>query len=54
LTIKYIKLQRGAFPIAFGAIWLGKVNYKVVVGILILLGVVNSSQKKKKISEFPG
>jgi hypothetical protein len=54
LTRKYIKLQRGAFLIAFGAIWLGKVNYKVVVRILIFLGVVNNSQKKKKMSEFSG
>jgi hypothetical protein len=47
LTKKYINLQREAFPVAFGAIWLGKVNYKVV-GILIFLGVVNSFQKKEK------
>jgi hypothetical protein len=46
-------LQYRAFPIVFGAIWLGKVNYKVVVEILIFLGVVISFQKKKKTSEFP-
>jgi hypothetical protein len=45
--MKYIKLQCGAFPVAFGAIWLGKVNYKVV-GILIFLSVVNNFQKKEK------
>jgi hypothetical protein len=45
-------LQYGAFPVAFGAIWLGKVNYKVVVEILIFLGVVNSFQKKEKRVNF--
>jgi hypothetical protein len=40
----------------FGAIWLGKVNYKAV-GILLLCcveAVVNSFQKERKMSEFPG
>jgi hypothetical protein len=41
-------LQCEALLVAFGAIWLEKVNYKVVVGILIFLGVVNSFQKKEK------
>jgi hypothetical protein len=57
-------LQRGAFPVASGAIWLEnietcfywkeKVNYKVM-GILIFLAVeavVNSFQKKEKGVNF--